>query len=148
MARPVKIRHVESFPAAVYFVPQGQEQCDLCEYVLKIEELEAIRLKDVEDLNQTECAERMGVSRPTFQNIVDSARKKVALALSTGAAIRISGGHYAARVCRMKCRGCGGTYAVNNEEDKQRCPHCGSDAVGCAKRAPKCRNWCWKQPEE
>jgi predicted DNA-binding protein (UPF0251 family) len=136
---------VESFPTAACFLPQGRDGCS--EYIIKIEELEAMRLKDVEGLNQSECAQRMGISRQTFQNIVDSARRKTALALSTGAAIRIAGGHYTARICRLRCQKCGATYAVEKEENKRCCPECGSQQVACVKKSPPCQKWCWKQPK-
>jgi predicted DNA-binding protein (UPF0251 family) len=60
--------------------------------VLEIDELEAIRLADLEDLYQEQAAERMGVSRQTFGRIVTAARKKVAQALVNGMSIRIEGG--------------------------------------------------------
>ena len=94
MPRPTKFRRVEFFPENTYFVPWGKRKCEIEEIVLKVEELEAMRLKDIEELNQEECAQRMQVSRQTFQNIIDSARKKVAVALTEGNAIRISGGDY------------------------------------------------------
>ena len=55
------------------------------------EELEALRLMDLEDLTQEEAAARMGISRSTFQRIVAQARHQVALALSEGAALIIEG---------------------------------------------------------
>jgi predicted DNA-binding protein (UPF0251 family) len=64
------------------------------EVVLGFEEIEAIRLKEIEKLEQEEAAARMGVSRATFQRILSSARSKVAIAILSGKAIRIEGGHY------------------------------------------------------
>jgi len=90
MARPVKNRRVENLPEYTYFVPAGIRKCEIEEIFIKVEELEAMRLKDVEDLNQEECAMRMLVSRQTFQNIIDSARKKIAIALIEGKAINIT----------------------------------------------------------
>jgi predicted DNA-binding protein (UPF0251 family) len=55
------------------------------------EELEALRLMDLEDLTQEEAAQRMGISRSTFQRIVTQARRQVALALIDGAALVIEG---------------------------------------------------------
>lgn len=55
------------------------------------EELEALRLMDLEDLTQEDAAERMGISRSTFQRIVAQARRQVALALIEGAALIIEG---------------------------------------------------------
>ncbi len=51
------------------------------------EELEALKLCDLDDLTQTEAGTRMGVSRGTIQRILAIARKKIARALSTGQAI-------------------------------------------------------------
>ena len=57
--------------------------------VLKIYELEALRLVDQEDLTQEEAAEIMGVSRKTLWNDLQKARKKVVNALVNGYQIRI-----------------------------------------------------------
>lgn len=62
--------------------------------VLAVEEFEAVRLKDLEELEQEECAERMGISQPTFHRILSAARKKISDALINGKAIRIEGGSF------------------------------------------------------
>lgn len=67
-----------------------------CQVKQNIEKLEAMRLKDIEGLNQKDCAESMHVSRKTFQNIIDCTRKKVAVAHAVGNSIRIGGGNYRA----------------------------------------------------
>ena len=59
-------------------MPQGEE------VVLMPDELEAIRLCDMEGLYHEEAAERMGVSRQTLGRILSTARQKVATALSEG----------------------------------------------------------------
>lgn len=142
MARPTKFRRVEFFPEDTYFVPWGKPKCEIEETVLKVEELEAMRLKDIEELNQEECAEKMQVSRQTFQNIIDSARKKIAFALIEGNAIRINGGNYRATFCKFKCFDCGNVYEINYEQDKYTCPACGSKKVICSKKAEICSKWC------
>ncbi len=60
---------------------------------ITLDELEALRLADMEGLYQEAAARRMGVSRQTFGRIVTEARKKTARALVTGAAIEIRGGN-------------------------------------------------------
>ncbi|MHB8130417.1 MAG: DUF134 domain-containing protein [Mobilitalea sp.] len=142
MPRPTKFRRVEFFPKDTYFVPLGKPKCELEEVVLKVEELEAMRLKDIEGLNQEECAEKMQISRQTFQNVIDEARKKVAIALSDGKAINISGGNYTSSHCKFKCHDCGNTYDINFEQDKKLCPDCGSEQVMCGKKAEFCKSWC------
>jgi len=61
---------------------------------LTVEETEAVRLKDLGGLEQAQGARQMNISRPTFQRILASARKKVADALLNGKAIRVGGGNY------------------------------------------------------
>lgn len=142
MARPTKFRKVEFFPDDNFFVPWGKPKCEIEEIALKVEELEAMRLKDIQELNQEECAEKMQISRQTFQNIIDTARKKVAMALTEGKAIRISGGHYTTSLCKFKCLDCGEIYNINYEQNKFACPRCGSKKVVCNKKASFCRKWC------
>jgi hypothetical protein len=71
---------------------------------MTIEEIEAIRLKDIEDLEQEQSAEKMNVSRSTFVRILDASRKKIADALINGKAIRIVGGNFEMAVNRFRCR--------------------------------------------
>lgn len=67
MARPIKWRRIESIPTVSYFTPSAEEVgADVPKNTLLLEELEAIRLKDLEGLEQEECAKRMNISRPTF----------------------------------------------------------------------------------
>jgi predicted DNA-binding protein (UPF0251 family) len=54
---------------------------------LSRDELEALKLCDLDDLTQEEAGLRMGVSRGTIQRILAVARRKVAMALSKSKAI-------------------------------------------------------------
>ncbi len=63
---------------------------DLEEIVLQPDEFEALRLKDVQNLEQEPAAKQMGVSQPTFHRILTAARKKVSDALINGKAIRMT----------------------------------------------------------
>lgn len=94
MPRPTKKRAVEFVPEITYFKPAGVPLNQMEEVELAYEELEALRLKDVEGLDQQESSERMEVSRPTFQNILTNAREKVSDALINGKAIRVKGGNH------------------------------------------------------
>lgn len=145
MARPTKCRRVEFFPEQTYFAPCRQGGCGCQnddEINLKVEELEAMRLKDLEELNQDECAVRMQISRQTFQNVLDSARKKVTTALAQGKAIRISGGQYTTKHCQLYCGDCGAQYEINYEQDRGTCPSCGSHQVMCQKKQIACQKFC------
>ena len=66
MPRPVRCRRVNSIPEVTYFKPAGIPLRTLEEVRLSVEEAEAMRLKDLEGLEQEEGAERMSISRPTF----------------------------------------------------------------------------------
>lgn len=94
MPRPIKCRRVCCSPEIFYFKPAGIPLHVLDQVELTVEELEALRLKDLEGLHQAQGAVQMNVSRPTFQRILTSARRKTAEALSQGKAIRINGGSY------------------------------------------------------
>lgn len=57
---------------------------------LSLEEIEALRLKNIEQLDQSECADKMHTSQSTFQRILSSAYSKVSRALVNGKAIKIT----------------------------------------------------------
>ena len=91
MARPMICRKVSCDVTAKYFKPQGIPMRDLEEIAMELDEIEAIRLADLEGLYQADAAARMGVSRQTFGNIIARAHQKVASALLGGKALRIAG---------------------------------------------------------
>src|SRR3989304_1376829 len=103
MSRTPKCRRVEFLPDVTYFKPAGIPLRDLKEVRLSIEEAEALRLKDLEGLEQEQGAEKMNISRPTFQRVLASARKKMADALLNGKAIRIEGGNFEVASSRFRC---------------------------------------------
>jgi uncharacterized protein len=104
MPRPLKLRQVTRVPAVTFFKPAGVPMARLAIVTLALEEVEALRLKDTEDLHQEECARQMGISRATFHQVLKSARGKVADALVNGKAIRVEGGVFAFPGGRFRCR--------------------------------------------
>lgn len=92
MSRPPCCRRVEGKPIASVFKPIGVPARDLTTVVMTLDEFEAVRLADLEGLYQAGAAERMGISRPTFGRIIESAHRKVAQALVGGQALTIEGG--------------------------------------------------------
>lgn len=94
MVRPMKRRMVGFKPGINYFKPAGIPMLELEEVVLTVAEFEAVRLKDLENMDQIDAAKKMDVSQPTFNRILSLARKKIADALANGKAIRIEGGSY------------------------------------------------------
>jgi len=89
MARPVSPRHVCCDPKARYFKPRGIPLSELAEETLGVDELEAVRLADLEGFYHEKAAKRMRVSRATFGRILENARKKIARVLVEGKALRI-----------------------------------------------------------
>ncbi|MBT3293010.1 DUF134 domain-containing protein [Candidatus Peregrinibacteria bacterium] len=89
MPRPREKRRIKFLPKAKYFKPQSIPLSSLKVIELNHEEMEALRLKNVENINQVECAKEMNTSQSTFQRILTSAEQKVSLALVEGCAIRI-----------------------------------------------------------
>jgi len=92
MTRPLKPRRIFFDPNVTYFKPKAVPLSLLEEVDLDIDELEALRLCDLKNLEQIEAAKKMKVSQSTLQRILTSAHKKVAEALIEGKAIKIRKG--------------------------------------------------------
>ncbi len=90
MTRPRLSRKIRFDPRVTYFKPRGVPLRLLKVTALTLEEVEALRLKNVENLGQIECAKRMHTSQSTFQRILSSAYKKISNALIKGEAIEIT----------------------------------------------------------
>jgi predicted DNA-binding protein (UPF0251 family) len=99
----------------------------LQEVRLSVDELEALRLADLEGLYQEDAAARMNVSRATFGRIVGSARRKVAEVLVGGHALRIEGGVVETPVSRtFSCPDCGHSWSAPFGTGRPAgCPECG-----------------------
>ncbi len=69
------------------FKPTGIPMHKLTKIHLQQDELESLRLCDLQRLTQEEAGIKMHVSRGTVQRLLTSARQKTAQALSEGAAI-------------------------------------------------------------
>jgi predicted DNA-binding protein (UPF0251 family) len=118
MPRPTCCRRIACQPGATVFKPAGIPGDHLEWETLGLDELEALRLADLEGLYQDRAAEKMGVSRATFGRIVESARRKVARALCSGGALEIAGGNV--RRCPRRRARCGRESAVPGSTDKRR----------------------------
>lgn len=98
MSRPVITRIVDIPMRTVYFKPCGKLPDDTECVTIKFEELEALRLSDLEGINQSEASKNMGISRHTFGRILAAARKKVARSLVESLPIVVTGGTNARRL--------------------------------------------------
>lgn len=131
MPRPRKCRRIAFMPGINYYKPAGVPLRFLDEVCLSFEEIEAVRLKDLEDLDQEQSAGRMNISRSTFQRVLESARRKIADALLNGKAIRIEGGNFEILPQRYVCQN-GHQWNVPHDqataEPVQTCPVCNTTA--------------------
>ncbi|MCK5595083.1 DUF134 domain-containing protein [bacterium] len=90
--RPKKPRWIKCVPGERCFRPQCKPLSKLAGVHLSLDEFEAVRLADLEELKQEEAAKMMNISRPTFSRIISSAHRKIGDALVNIKAIKIEGG--------------------------------------------------------
>ena len=108
MPRGARCRRVCAEPQCRVFSPErGAGQPVL----MSVEELEAVRLCDLEGMDQESAAAQMNVSRGTMQRVLYAARKHMAEAIVLGKGLNIEGGNYevadrecAAHGCCSHCR--------------------------------------------
>ena len=85
MPNPVYINQTSTIKA---FNPEPEAHGEPIQ--LEPAEIEAIRLTDLENLNQEEAGEHMGVSRGTIWRLLQRGRRKIALALIEGRRVEIN----------------------------------------------------------
>jgi len=139
MPRPCRRRWIQNVPPVAYYKPRGVPFRALAEVVLGLDEMEALRLADLEGLSQEEAGRQMGVSRATFGRIVETARRKTAQALVHGMALRIEGGRVTLNdTCMYLCGACGHRWPVPSGAARPAgCPACRSaDIQGDAPVSP------------
>ncbi len=107
MPRNVKCRKICGEFQHKVFTPEESENGYV---IISMDELEALRLCDYENMEQEEAAKRMEVSRGTFQRILYSARYKSVEALCEGKGVQIEGGNYeitdGSCQCDLRCKKC------------------------------------------
>jgi uncharacterized protein len=140
VARPPIERAVGGVPRVTLFKPAGVPARELQQLQLAVDELEAIRLVDLEGLSHEQAAAAMGVSRQTVGRVLERGRAKVAEALVGGKAILVGGGQYRVEPRQLCCMACGAVWtATQGDEPPASCPSCGSADVGtCWDPAGRC----------
>lgn len=146
MSRPCKMRRVACGPQVRSFKPCGGALEPLEEVVLTVDELEAIRLADLEEMYQEQAAKAMNVSRQTFGNIIASARKKTAEFLLRPRVLLIDGGHVEMQTCGLVCDKCQHTWTVPcGAAFPENCPECKSGTFYCVKKSDgNNKHKCWR----
>lgn len=90
--RPKKTRWISCLPGERCFKPLCKPLNKLKNICLTLDEFEAIRLADLEGLQQVDAAKKLNISHSTFSRIISSGRNKVADGLVNIKAIKIEGG--------------------------------------------------------
>ncbi len=126
MPRPRSSRIIKCDPVHPYFKPRGIPLKDLAgEVELTLEELETIRLYNMEGLSQTKVGENMGISQTSVSRHLSEAHKKLATALVLGFAIRIK--H---PVDIYHCESCGHTWKyLEQVTPESSCEKCNSEKI-------------------
>lgn len=139
MPRPPIERAVAGVPRITLFKPAGVPARELEQLRLGVDELEAIRLVDLEGLSHEQAAVAMGVSRQTVGRVLERGRARVAEALVEGKAILIGGGQYRVEPRRMRCFACQACWVEESGAASRSCPECGSADVGaCGSGGERC----------
>jgi len=132
MTRPVKCRKVSGEPPYRVFRPSGCQGVRIEGVEMSLDELEAIRLADLEGLYQEAAAREMHVSRQTFGNILASARHKVAEMLIYGRELTVTGGNImvSSEERVFGCVACGHAWSVAQGLPRPEvCPSCASENI-------------------
>lgn len=95
--RPQKIRIIDAVPGWRRYLPEGRPNA--AEIVVSLDMFEAMRLVDAEGLPQDAAARSMGISTPTLCRLLGEARRRIAMALRDGWALRCDGGNVTVRPC-------------------------------------------------
>jgi predicted DNA-binding protein (UPF0251 family) len=140
MPRPFCCRRVGGEPPSQFFKPGGVPLTSLEVVTLTLDEYEAVRLADLEGLYQEDAAQRMGISRPTFGRVAESAHRKIADALVHAKALEIKGGEIEMVNQReFQCSDCQHTWHVPFGTGRPAaCPQCQSRNIH---RAAEDRGW-------
>jgi uncharacterized protein len=131
MPRPPIERSVGGIPRITLFKPAGVPGRELEQLHLAVDELEAIRLVDLEGMSHEQAAAVLGVSRQTVGRMLQRGRATVADALVGGKAITIGGGKYRVEPRQLRCFTCREHWSGADEAaGPTNCPKCGSTDVG------------------
>jgi predicted DNA-binding protein (UPF0251 family) len=129
MPRNRRLRKVVAPPGFQGFKPYGIFKSSSEKVELLYEEYEAIKLSDYDGLNHENAAKLMGVSRPTFARICESARKKIAQALVENKEIKSVYGNALMDKSWYLCNDCHARFTIPKTLKEQCCALCSSDNI-------------------
>lgn len=129
MRRARKCRSVKYPPQRLTYKPAGVPGNMLQEIELTVDEYEAIRLADYEELEHAAAALQMGISRPTFTRLVKRARHKIGIFLVECRKLEINGGNFHFSSDIANCENCGAFIRHPLTSKVTKCPNCGSEDI-------------------
>ncbi|MCF7920170.1 MAG: DUF134 domain-containing protein [Candidatus Cloacimonetes bacterium] len=124
-----KCRVVMYPPHRLTFKPAGVSGNMLKEIALTVDEYEAIRLADYEELEHEEAAAKMNISRPTFTRLIKKARHNVAIFLIECRRLEINGGNFHFKSDLVRCQDCGAYFYQDIHNRTTKCRECGSENI-------------------
>lgn len=128
-------RRIGVEPRCTRFRPCCPNRADSKEVTLQLDELESMRLSDLQGLYHKEAADKMTVSRQTFDRIISSARRKIADALLNGHPLNIEGGNVMIYERTFDCHDCKHIWSLPHGAARpDACPKCNSKNIH---RAPQ-----------
>lgn len=125
MPRKKRVRRIQMPPVIKGMSVYGVRGRKSNEVILHLEEYEAIRLLDYQNLTQEEAAVFMDVSRPTLTRIYEEARNKVATAFVEGRDLLFRGGDIYFDKNWYKCNSCQASFSDYSDKVTT-CPVCNS----------------------
>ncbi|WP_245870304.1 DUF134 domain-containing protein [Labilibaculum manganireducens] len=129
MPRKIRLRKVVEPPRFKGYKPFGVNSKSRKSIDLLYEEYEALKLADYDLLKHDEAAGLMGISRPTFARIYESARRKIAAALVEAKEIRTVFGNAVMDKNWYLCSKCNARFNIPETMDKETCPACNSKHI-------------------
>jgi uncharacterized protein len=122
MPRPQRNRTLSTPPKMIGFKPYGLKKCKSESIVLNYDEFEGLKYINYDNLQQEEAAAKMGISRPTFTRLHNSALKKIAIAFVEGKSIEIDGGNVEFDKEWLRCTKC--FKLIESKMNHNRCVGC------------------------
>ncbi len=129
MPRQRRLRKVVAPPNFKGYMPYGMSTMGSESVALLYEEYEAIKLADYDLMKHDEASELMGVSRPTFARIYESARRKIATALVETKEIKAVYGNALLDKNWYLCNVCDTRFTLPQIIASHACPLCRSEQI-------------------
>jgi predicted DNA-binding protein (UPF0251 family) len=129
MPRRRILRKVVAPPGFKGFKPFGVNTKSTDYIELLYEEYEALKLSDYDNMNHETAAKVMGISRPTFARIYESARGKIARAMVEVKEIRTVYGNALMDKNWYLCNRCHARFTIPTIVNKQNCALCSNTDI-------------------